>query len=427
MSTRVITSVAVVGTLVLASCMQDNAKAPVSPTGPSMVVSTTASCSFSTMNNDAKAYFSATSGPSKDQVFDLITTMQNAYKTGATAALAAAAATGPGFQVLGRLGNAVGTTAVKSTATASQGSTFANDVLLCMSVTGYTYPVDFSAALGSTGLFGVRAGTVNTAVISRGDDVNGAPLFGAEPSGSQWHATAPYILFWGYPTTTSTFTDETSGGQAFQLNELPTLSFPKVYTTATPPTLLAGEIKAGVCTMTTGARFVHEHGGNDALLADAGRPNFCDNEPVPTTNVGFRGLMQRVGDWLSPKPLYAFAFGGGSALVGDLSPLGPVTFTPVIVFTQPPTNTTLSATDQFNPDVAVSVTTQKGTPYVGPVTLQVVGNNGSFNITGNTGTTHADGSFVFEALHIDKAGGYTMTIVTDIGTSAPVTFKIQGL
>ena len=79
------------------------------------------------------------------------------------AALAAVAATGPGFQVLGRLGNAAGTSAVSGTA--AQGNTFANDVLLCMSVNGYSYPTDFSLGLDASGLFAVRAGTLNTAVI----------------------------------------------------------------------------------------------------------------------------------------------------------------------------------------------------------------------------------------------------------------------
>ena len=429
MSSRVITSVAVVGMLVLASCMQDSAKAPLLPTGPSLATSTLPTCSFSTINTDAKSYFSSVTGPSKDAVVGLIATMNDAYRTGATTAAAEAAATAPGFQVLGRLGNAVGTSAVKGDSIL--GNKFANDVLLCMTLHG---PVDLTAALGTKGLFAVRAATVNTAVISRGDDANGKPLFGAEPSGQQWHdATVPYILFFGYPLTTDYFaanvTSESSGGQAFELQVLPAgTTFPNVYDQATPPqVLIAGEIKAGVCTMTAGAHFLHQHGTSDALLPDALTPNFCDNEPVPTTNVGFKGMMQRVGDWLSPKSLYAFGVGGGSALVGDLSPLGPVTFTPVIVFTTPPVNSTLSATPQFPSTVTVSVTTQKGTPYVGPVTLTVVGNNGSFNITNNVATTNGSGIVQFPGLHLDKAGGYQMTAVTNIGTSAPVGFKIQGL
>ena len=57
----------------------------------------------------------------------------------------------------------------------------------------------------------------------------------------------------------------------------------------------------------------------------------------------------------------------------------------------------------------------------------MVGNNGSFNITGNTATTNSSGVATFPNLRIDKAGGYDMTAVTDIGSSAVVTFKIQGL
>jgi hypothetical protein len=411
MSTRVITGIALTGMLVLASCMQDATKAPFSPTEPSSL-KTPSACSYSTINTDARGYFNS----NKDPVFGLIDAMSRS--TDATTA---------GYQVLGRIGLARDSALVKVDSI-QRASKLVNDVLGCMTVNGYVAGTDFSQAFNSTGLFAVRQGSGKTAVVSRGRDgtTPPAPLFGAEPSGLQWHNSAPFILFWGY-TLTSLDTDEGSGGQAFELQELPALTFPNVYTTATPPVLKAGAIKAGVCTMTAGARILHQH-GVDALLPDAGTPNFCDNLPAPTTNVGFRGAIQRVGSWFTPKPLYAyFRVGGGSALVSDLSPFGPVTFTAVITFTQPPVDTRVKAANQFPKTVTVSVATSKGTKYVGPVTLQVVGNNGSFNITGNTATTNSSGVAEFPLLHIDKAGGYDLSAVTDIGTSAPVTFKIQGL
>lgn len=424
MSTRVITSVAAVGMLVLASCMQDNAKAPLSPTEPLFAPGTVPTCSFSTINNDAKAYFTASSGPVKDEVFGLITTMQNAYKTGATPAAAAVAATGPGFQVLGRLSRAVGTTAVNGTA--AQGNTFANDVLLCMSVAGYSYPTNFTAALGNNGLFAVRAGTLNTGVISRGNDVNGKPLFGAEPSGDQWHASVPYLLFWGYTIASSDFTVETNGGQAFQLNELPTTTFPYVINTGvTPNDTVAGPIRAGVCRMEQGARILHEHSNRAVILPNASEPKFCTTPPSPTTNVGFRGLMQRVGDWLAPRPLYAFVFGGGgSALVGDLSPLGPVTFNDTLAFVQNVPNAKVSDTLRvggqfYNPTIQVRVYSKSSaaTPLAGIlVTLKVVGNNGSYIDSNKTAVTDEFGIASFPTYAIDKPGGYTISATDEFNT-----------
>lgn len=418
MSTRIITSVALTGVLVLASCMQDTAKAPFSPTEPSLGKGNAPSCPFTTIRNDARGVFT----DNKDPFFALLDTMQANY-VAVGSVTAAQNATPAGYKALGRLGIATDQGLV--TTDVALRSTVANELLspACMAVDGYTGTIDFTAALGSTGLFAVRAGGLATAVISRGDDANGKPLFGAEPSGSQWHATAPFILFWGYPVATSSFTIETAGGQAFQLNELPTLSF------------AANKIKAGVCTMETGARILHEHSNLDVILPDANEPNFCTNEPNPTTPVGFRGIMQRVGDWLAPQPLYAFAFGGGgSALVGDLSPLGPVTYDDTLRFVQDVPNAkvrdTLKVGGQFTPNIAVKVYSKStaATPIAGVlVTLNVVGNNGSFIDFNKTATTNELGIATFPTYAIDKAGGYTITATDEFGTvTVSNQFNISG-
>lgn len=429
MSTRVITGIALAGVLVLASCMQDQSNVPSVPTGPSLGRGTTApSCSFSVIRNDAKAYFS---NP-RDEVYGLIDAMQDAYKTGATPELAAAAATGPSFYVLGRLGIATdaGTAAVKGDALA--GHKFANSVLLC---TGQTTEIDFTGALGASGLFAVRAGTNNTAVISRGR-LNNKPMFGAEPTGAQWHATAPYILFYGHPKSTSDFTTETGAGQAFELTEYPNLTFPQVVVNNV---LVAGKLKTGVCTMTQGARFLHAHTANSqttkVILPDALTPDFCDNPPTPGTNVGFKGMMQKVGDFFSPRPLYAFGVGGGSALVSDLSSLGPVTFDDTLRFIVDVPNARVSDTTRvggqfYNPTIAVKAYAKtSSTPLAGIViTLDVVGNNGSFLDGNKTATTGLDGIAYFPTYKIDKAGGYTITATNnDFGTKTVSNqFNISG-
>lgn len=406
MSSRIITGIALTGVLVLASCMQDQTKAPIVPTSPSFGKNSV-SCPFTTIRNNAKGYFSDV----KDPVYALIDAMETAF-VGTTLAEAKAAATPAGYQVLGRTGNATDLGLVKTTASAlSDGNNFVKGVLGCMDVAGYdASTADFTSALGPQGLFAVRAGNLATAVISRGDDVNGKPLFGAEPSGSQWHATAAFILFTGYPVASSTFTSETNGGQAFQLNELPTLTFPNGST--------AGPIRAGVCRMEEDARILHEHATKDVILPDANEPNFCTTEPTPTTNVGFKGMMERVGGFFAPKPLYAYAFGGGgSALVSDLSPLGPVTFDVTkfqFVNTIPDAKVKNLGSTQFNSKVAVFVGSSLGTPIANvKVTLDVVGNSGSFTEPWDVERyTDETGVATFSEFYLDKNGGYTITAST---------------
>lgn len=412
MNTRVITGLALTGVLVLASCMQDQGT-PLSPTNPSLAVAP-GSCSFSVINTDARTYFTS----NKDVVFTLIDAMQTAYKAGG-----ASGATAAGFDVLWRVGTAVSTTAVNGTP--AQGSTFVNDVFSCMAVAGYTYPTSFVAALDANGLFAVRNGSAANAlnaVVSRGLDTQGYPLFGAERTGAAWGNAAGALLFYGNPTSYSSFTIETPdpASGAFQLNTLPT-----------PIDFSTYPLKTGVCTMSVGARILHKHATSE-ILPNAGTPGFCA-PPVPP--VGFRGVMQRVGDWFTPKPLYAyFALGGGSALVGDLSPLGPVTFSDSLVFVQAVPNArvsdTLRAGGQFQPNVAVKAITKLGkTPLIGvTITLTVIGNKGSYLDFNKVSTTTApDGIAYFPTYYIDKAGGYTISATSEFGTSVTSNqFNISG-
>ena len=166
MSSRVITSVAVAGVLVLASCMQDNTPSALAPTAASLAVvpGTCAAQTFTLITSDAKAYFSS----AKDPVFAKIDAMAAAWKSGGKTA-----ATTPGFAVLRQVGIAVGTTRVNGSAT--QGDKVVNGLFTCMSVNGYSYPMSFVAALDVDGLFSVRNGAAadaQFAVVSRGTEGN---------------------------------------------------------------------------------------------------------------------------------------------------------------------------------------------------------------------------------------------------------------
>ena len=92
-------AMALATTMLVAACAPDGPDRTPLPTSVSAALSPVpASCSFPTMKNAAKAWFRA----NNDIVYTQISTMQSAYRSGA------AAATGPGFDVLARVQQAVG-------------------------------------------------------------------------------------------------------------------------------------------------------------------------------------------------------------------------------------------------------------------------------------------------------------------------------
>ena len=410
MNTRVIAGLALMGAAVLASCSQDRSPAISLPTDPTFAKppAPPPTCSFSTANNDARAYFTS----NKDDVFALLDAMSTAYKNGG-----AAGATTAGFAVLARLGTAtdLGDGVVKGTA--GQGNTFANDVLLCMGAA----PLDLTGALGPTGLLAVRDGSSSTPITSR-QLVSGAPAYGAEPSSGNWPLSGP-TLFYGVRLLASSLANEAASGVLFDLKTYPSdLTF-------------VPEIRTGVCFIDdVNARILHKHGANAVVLPPAGSLSFCPTASN-TQSRTFPGyaFAARVASWLAPQPAYAAAMamplgGGGAGLVSGLSEIGPVTYTSVVSFTQAPQNTSLSANPQFVPVVTVLNVTSNGNPLKGAViTLTVVGNNGSYNISNNVATTDDAGVATFPTLRIDKAGGYTMTATSELGGIAQVAFNISGL
>ena len=410
MKNRVLAGLTLAGVAILASCGQDLTQSTAVPAAPSFAKVTTPVCSYSTAANDARSYFSS----NKDVVFDLLSTMSKSTGTATTTA---------GWAVLTRLAAAAdaGSAAVKGTP--AQGSTFANDVLLCMSVPTYTYPLDLSLALGANGLFEVRDGTVADAVTSH-LIIGGYPAYGAQPSTGNWPVAGP-TLFYGNQLFVSLFANETPAGVLFDLKTLPGgLTF-------------SPSIKVGVCTITDpNARILHLHqGDNPVILPPTSDLSFCPPPPTSMTQSGssmFAAAANRLASWLAPATanaatMFVVKSGGGTTLVGGLSDIGPVSYTSVVTFLQPPTNTSVSKNPSFTPSVQVKNVTANGNALVGvTITISVANNNGSYTITGNTAVTDANGIATFPLLYIDKAGGYTMTASSELGGSASTTFLING-
>jgi len=397
MSRRIIAGVAAAGIAILASCSQDKSPSALVPTEASYLKGTPPppppTCSFSTATQDAKNYFTLTTGSTKDPVFTSLSAMQSA-------GAGTAGATSAGFDVLRRIGAAVSTTAVKGTP--AQGSVLVNDVLLCMIVSGYgdIKPVDFSTALAPGGLFAVRtsASTDNAAVVAR------SGRYGAEPTGATWPVVGP-TLFYGFPVSTGdTFGNDPRVGTVFDLKTLPTQTF-------------TADVRVGVCDLSGPGRILHVHGAAAAVLA-TDLPTFC-----PTTfndlvlnapSSMFTVAAHQLASWLSPKPAYAarmmLVLKGGGTIRG-LSEIGPIAPLDTIVLDRIPNGSVSHTTGQFQPVVTAHVLTKAGKHPIGGVTVNLVvtGNKGSFIATGGTATTVADGSVTFPAFYIDKAGGYTVS------------------
>jgi hypothetical protein len=191
-----------------------------------------------------------------------------------------------------------------------------------------------------------------------------------------------------------------------------------------------------VCTIDDdNARILHLHAGDPAvILPPTDALSFCPTTSTSRTPA-FSGVavLSRAAEWLAPAQRHAATMapvrsGGGAGLVSGLSEIGPVSFVSVVSFSVPPQTTRLSANPQFVPTVTVVDTTSHGNPIKGVlITLTVVGNNGSYTITGNTATTNSSGVATFPDLHIDKAGGYTVTATSEVGGTATAGFNISGL
>jgi hypothetical protein len=409
MKARIITSVAAAGALAIGGCSQDLTPTPAVPTQSSFSAAPAPlTCDFTAMRNNAAAYLTSP-GP----VNELITAMSRA--TGANV-------NARGFDILTAIAAAANAGPPTTKGTTADGSNLANATLACMVVTGYTAPIDFSAALGG-GIFEVRDGNGSSPVKSHLLDA-GFPAFGAEPSTGNW-PLGGRTLFYGSLLTGGTLAGETAAGDVFELSTLPSgLTFNP-------------EIKAGVCTIDDpNARILHLHATDPGvILPPTTALSFC--AAAPTTMRGgsslFAMAVNRIGSLFVPASAQAAtsAFrvgGGGTGLVGGLSKIGPVTYTSTMAWVVKPGNTSRSKSpQQFVPTVTVQNASSNGNALQGAtITLVVTTNKGSFNITGNVATTNSSGIAVFPNLKIDKPGGYTMTAVSELGGTTSTFFNIDG-
>jgi len=408
MKARVSTMVAAAGALAIVACTQDLAKSPLTPTQAQFSVSPS-TCSFPTMRANAAAYLT-----DPRAVNELITAMSRAVgQSNINAA---------GFDILTALAAAADAGAPTVKGTPTDGSNFANSVLGCMVVTGYSGPIDFTSAFGP-GIFEVRDGSGNSPVTSHLRD-NGAPAFGAEPSTGNW-PLAGKTLFYGGLLDLPTLGNETAAGDNFELSTLPSgLTF-------------SPEIKVGVCTLTDpNGRVLHLHASDPGvILPPVSALSFCPVTSVSTPGGSslFASAANRLASWFAPAAANAAATkafklgGGGTGLVGGLSKIGPVTYTSTMQWVVKPGNTSRSANPQFTPVVTVRNGSVGGNNLQGAtITLIVSTNNGSFTITGNTAVTNAAGIATFPNLKISKPGGYTMTAVSELGGSISTFFNIDG-
>ena len=434
MTRRIIASLAAAGVAILASCSQDQRPSAPLPTEASLArTPAPPTCSFTTIGQDAKNYFTNSSGPTKDPVFALIDAMSAAYKTGG-----ASGATSAGFDVLRRYADVVGTADLKTTTTAANLSLAANNVLLCMSVSGFTYAVDqFTSAFGTSGLFAVRADTEATAAVAR------SGLYGVEPTTGDWpikrtsSVTTEVVspsgeaLFYGSPVTSldPKFDDPLGGNTVVDINTLPT------------PLTFSPKIRVGFCDMTSStARILHLHAGDPAVvLPGTDDPTFCsgvESGSLEAPSSMFASAARTLGSWFAPKPAYAASrsmmflfFGGGT--VGGLSEIGPVQVQDTIIIDRivnaKVSDTTLATdtlphavgdpaqfdttTSQFKTVVSLQLLTKAGKNPLANVAVEltVIGNKGSFAASGTSAVTDGQGIARFPNLRIDKAGGYTIS------------------
>jgi len=408
MKARVITMVAAAGALAVVACNQDLAKSPLTPTQAQFSVSPSA-CSFPTMRTNAAAYLTDARAMN-----ELITAMSRA--------VGQASINAAGFNILTALAAAADAGAPTVKGTPTDGSNFANSVLGCMDLAGYSGPIDFTSAFGA-GIFEVRDGSGNSPVTSHLLD-NGAPAFGAEPSTGNW-PLAGKTLFYGSLLGLPTLGNEASAGDNFELSTLPSgLTF-------------SPEIKVGVCTLTDpNGRILHLHASDPGvILPPVSALSFCPVTSVstPAGSSLFASASDRLASWFAPATANAAATrafrlgGGGTGLVGGLSKIGPVTYTSTMAWVVKPGNTSRSKNPQFTPVVTVRNGSTGGNNLQGAtITLIVSTNNGSFTISGNVATTDANGIATFPNLKISKPGGYTMTAVSELGGSVSTFFNIDG-
>jgi hypothetical protein len=364
----------------------------------------TGACDINALNAGARDFAAS----KKDALFTIIGDLRPLVKFGPTAA-----GTDKAFDGLARLAAMRGTGAQRSGATGATLDALATGFLSCMesSVRG-TVPEDFSVA-GATDpgwMFEVRG-------KSGVDDEGGAYERGA--SGSYWAAEAPSgwsasldpqspskrFLIYGYRILDFLPNDPTVGS-AFEIRTIPTI--------ASGQLLLESPLRIGLCNVDATTTLRVQHIGDVLPLKSLA----C---APPQEFAGAATFGQRLASFFAPRPLYAFFIGAVGGAASELSPSAVIDMQAVTIsFVQPVANGRVSAAmvDGNGNPVAVSVTTQGGTPLPDVVvTLAIAGNNsaiaffrdGSAAVSVTVSrTTNALGVATFDNVFLTKAGGYVL-------------------
>lgn len=402
--------ITLVGSLVLAACSSENTTTSpprgIVPQASSktLLSFTCTSSTFSTMSQDAKAYF-----PAKDPVFDSIANMKKLFGT------SVAAATPTGFNILTR------TAAVRDAGleigSAAAGGKFVLDVVGCMDVGPVDDTFKPDQALDK-GVFEVKGGSDADAALAKvaaagHASTNASPLWGAEPNGVWTRGAAAYgsYLVYGYLLGP----DVTTSG--FEMGTIPQSISRNIVGAA-------NLFRVGLCVppanngLTAANRLVH--GGaivtglfDPSSSQDQGA-HFCVNNVGVTNSSWLTRLANSAFSVFAPKALQA-QLGIGYDGIGGL----PDGWSPIIPNALPGSGITLSFDTQPPNTFADSLFTVvvKATNSLGAVpgvavTVSVDNNHGvpaGAVISGGspTGITGVDGK-VSITISVGKAGGFIL-------------------
>jgi len=379
---------------IAAACADDQSPAPTTPGRPSFALNYTG-CDFTQVRRDLKNYAVSP----KDASYDLVQLLADRYKNNDVAGAKSAA-----FAIAARVGKIAWTDSVfKTTAGTNAGNSFLKGTFICG---GIPLPsvVSFSGALGPNGLLAVRGGPSDpeTPVLSRG-----SPTYGSETVEGTWLSTAGQQFATYGSTTAYGFTNEKPAAPtAYELHTIPDgITFNPA-------------VRTGMCLDLTNAPDPAPKLQHGSVVMKRDVPTFCAGITAiqGPGGSGVLALAKRVLSWVSPRQLYASSaavLGGAGGLPKGYSPFGAVTVpldSIVLTITQQPTTGFINVA--LTPPIVVTAITKKGSPVDGLwVRLVVVGNNGSFHVSGDLEITENGGVATFDNLKTDKAGGYVFVAV----------------
>ena len=371
----------------------------------------TFSCEFNTMKNHVNDYFAVAD---RSGVQAIVTLMKSQYGSAGSAE-----ATSSGFDLLARIAGAHNGTGLAPVGTPAAGSALANDVIACMKTISPlpTAPTDFSVALGPTGAFEVRGGATDGDAVMRTADLKSA--IGAPTGGSFAGWAGERLLFYAVPTADNNFlTEPKVGVTGYSWNTIPVRhAFNGLARVAM---CINKDAKDRVQEITSGVQRVLEVTDFTGLVT-------CSTTTGMAPTGVFGRVLQVARKLVMPSEAYAAALGGGTGgLLGGLSDLGVVTVSAVsLTISKVPDGVTTAPLAEFT----VVARAPSGSTVAGvDVTINVIGNNGSYTVIGDpTARTDFNGIAHFTNVRIDKPGGYTVQATSqyeDYGAQGAATSRM---